>query len=69
MTLRRRDLSARRRGELERDRGSRLLLRAVDAQRRLDARQADGPLAEIYPIGPSDPRRAYPPRSYDEHGC
>jgi hypothetical protein len=64
MTLRQHDLPARRRGESEPDRGSRLLLRAVDAQRRLDARRADGPLTKTHPVGPSDSRRANPPRSY-----
>jgi hypothetical protein len=41
MTLRRADLAARRRGELNNDRGSRRVSWAIDAKRRLNALRAD----------------------------
>lgn len=55
MTRTEQELAARRRGELNRDGGSRRLLQAVDAQRRLDARRADGARTKAVPHGPSDP--------------
>jgi hypothetical protein len=68
MTHRRQDLGARRRGELDRDRGSRRLSQAIDAKRRLNDRRADSPRTKPHPVGPSDPRYGYLTRSYDEHG-
>jgi hypothetical protein len=65
MTLRRQDLAARGRGQLNRDRGSRQRSSAVDTQRRLNARRADGTRTEADALGPSDPRYAYLTRSYD----
>ena len=65
MTRTRQELAARRRGELNRDRGLRRLSQAVHAQRRLNARRADGALTTADPHGPSDPRHAYLTRSHD----
>ena len=65
MTRMRQDLAARRRGELNRDRGSRQLSSAIDAQRHLNARRADSTRAKAHAVGPSDPRYAYLTRSYD----
>ena len=59
---------ARRRGELTRDRGSRRLSPAIDAQRRLNARRVDGTPTNAEAFGPNDRRYAYPTRSYDENG-
>jgi hypothetical protein len=66
MTRTEHNRAARRRGELTRDRGSRRLSPAIDAQRRLNARQADGTptTAEAF----DDRRYAYLTRSYDENG-
>ena len=58
--------AARSRGELTGDRGSRRLSPAIDAQRRLNARRADGTPTNADPVGPNDRRYAYPTRSYDE---
>jgi hypothetical protein len=58
-------LSARRRSELNRDGESRRLSHAVDAQRRLKARGADGARTKADPHGPSDPRHAYLTQSHD----
>jgi hypothetical protein len=60
--------AARRRGELTRDRGSRRLSPAIDAQRRLNARRVDGTPTNADPFGPNDRRYAYLTRSYDENG-
>jgi hypothetical protein len=60
--------AARRRGELTGDRGSRRLSPAIDAQRRLNTRRADGTPTNADPFGPNDRRYAYPTRSYDENG-
>jgi hypothetical protein len=60
--------AARRRGELTGDRGSRRLSPAIDAQRRLNARRADGTPTNADPFGPNDRRYAYPTRLYDENG-
>jgi hypothetical protein len=65
MTLRRQDLAARRRGELNRDRGARRLSQAVDAQRHLNARRTGSTRTKADPHGPSDPSYAYLTRSYD----
>ncbi len=65
MTHRRQDLAARRRGELTGDHGSRRLSPAIDAQRRLNSRRADGAQTKGDPFGPSDPRYAYLTRSHD----
>lgn len=59
---------ARRRGELTRDRGSLRLSPAIDAQRRLNARPADGTPTNADPFGPNDRRHADLTRSYDENG-
>ena len=59
---------ARRRGELTRDRGSRRLSPAIDAQRRQNARRVDGTPTNADPFGPNDRRYAYLTRSYDEKG-
>ena len=56
--------AARRRGELTRDPWSRLSS-AIDAQRRLNTRLADGTRTKAHPVGPSDRRYAYVARSYD----
>ena len=50
--------TARRRGELDRDRGSRRISQAVDALRRLNARRAASTRTTADPLGPSDPRHA-----------
>jgi hypothetical protein len=61
------NLAARKRGELSRDRGSRGISPAIDAQRRLNALQADSTRTNADPFGPTDRRYAYPTtRSYDE---
>jgi hypothetical protein len=65
MTRRTRDLPERRRGELNRDRTIHRVSLAIDAQRRLNARRADGSRTKADPFGPSDPRYAYLIRSYD----
>ena len=54
MTSRRQDLAARRRGELNRERGSRRLSSTIDAQRRLNAGRAVGTGTKADPVGPSD---------------
>lgn len=59
---------ARRRGELTRDRGSRRISPAIDAQRRQNARRVDSTPTNADPFGPNDRRRAYLTRSYDEKG-
>ena len=58
------DVTARRRSELNRDRGARRLLQAIDAQRRLDDRRAEGSRPKL-PVGPSDRRFAYLAQSHD----
>jgi hypothetical protein len=68
MTRTEHNRAARRRGELTRDRGSRRLARAIDAQRRLNARRADGTPTNPEAFGPNDRRYAYLKRSYDENG-
>jgi hypothetical protein len=65
MTRTEHNLAARRRGELTRDRGSRRITPAIDAKRRLNARQADGTRTNADPFGPNDRRYAYPTRSYE----
>jgi hypothetical protein len=59
--------AARRRGELTGDRGSRRLSPAIDAQRRLNTRRADGTPINADRFGPNDRRYAYATRSYDEN--
>lgn len=59
------DQAARRRGELARDRRSRRVFAAIDAQRRLNARPARATRTKAYPFGPSDPRYGYLTRTYD----
>jgi hypothetical protein len=65
MTQTEHNSAARRRGELTRDRGSRRLSAAIDARRRLNSRPADGTRANADLHRPTDPRHAYPARSYD----
>ncbi len=60
MTRSTRDLRVRRRGELSRDRTIDRVSSAIDALRRLNAREADGTPTSV---GPSDPRYAHPPQS------
>ena len=60
--------AARRRGELTGDRGSRRLSPAIDAQRRLNFRWADGTPTNAEAFDPNDRRYAYLMRSYDENG-
>jgi hypothetical protein len=63
MTLRRHDLAARRRGELTHDRGSRLFSPAIEARRRLNARQVGtGTKADRHD---PNPRYAYLTQSHD----
>jgi hypothetical protein len=64
MTHTEQDLTARRRDELDRDRVSRRLLNAIDAQQRLDDRRAHVVQAKL-PVGPRDSRFAYLARSHD----
>jgi hypothetical protein len=59
MMRRTRDLPARRRGELKRSLESQRLSSAIDAQRSLTARRADGNRTKARPVGLSDPRYAY----------
>jgi len=68
MTRTEHNSAARRRGELTRDRGSRRLSPAIDAQRRLNVRPADRTTTNAEAFGPNDRRYAYPTRSYDENG-
>lgn len=68
MTRTEQNLAARKRGELSRDRGSRRISPTIDAQRRLNALQADGTRTNADPFGPNDRRYAYPARSSDEEG-
>jgi hypothetical protein len=68
MTWSEQNWAARSRGELTRDRGSRRLSPAIDAQRRLNARRADGTSTNADPLGPNDRRYAYLTRSYEEKG-
>jgi hypothetical protein len=65
MTRTTRDLPERRRGELNRDRGSRRVSSAIDAQRRLNARRADGTRTNAGLFGPRDSRYAYLTRADD----
>jgi hypothetical protein len=53
---------------LTRDRGSRRLSPAIDAQRRLNLGRADGTPTNAGPFGPNDRRYAYLTRSYNENG-
>jgi hypothetical protein len=67
MTRSTRDLRVRRRGELSRDRTIDRVSSAIDALRRLNAREADGTPTRAAPVGPGlgDPRYAHLPRSHD----
>jgi hypothetical protein len=65
MTRTEQDSRARRRGELSRDGESRRLSQSVDAQRRPNARRADGAGTKADPYGPSDPRHAYLTQTHD----
>ena len=68
MTRTEHNRAARRRGESTRDRGSPRLSPAIDAQRRLNVRRADGTPTNAEAFAPNDRRYAYPTRSYDENG-
>ena len=68
MISRTRDRVARRRGELNRDRGDRRLSLAIDARRRLDIRRPSRAWINANGVGGSDPRYAYLTRSHDEVG-
>ena len=68
MTQTEHNSAARRRGELTRDRGSRRLSPAIDAQRRLNARRADGTPTNARAGSANDRGDAYLSRSYDENG-
>lgn len=65
MTRTEHNRAARRRGELTRDRGSRRLSPAIDAQRRLNARRADGIPTNPEAFDANDRRYAYLTRSYE----
>jgi hypothetical protein len=65
MTHRRADGAARRRGELDRGRRARRVSSAIEAQRRLNARQGDGARTKADVIGPSDRPDADLTRSHD----
>jgi hypothetical protein len=65
MTRRTRDLPERKPGELNHDRTIHRVSLAIDAQRRLNARRADGIRTKADPVGSSDPRHADLARSYD----
>ena len=65
MTRTEHNRAARRRGELTRDRGSRRLSSAIDTQRRLNTRPADGPPPKADPVDPNDRSSGYLTRSYD----
>jgi hypothetical protein len=65
MTRTEHNRAVRRRGELTRDRGSRRLASAIDAQRRLNTRRADGPPTKADPVVPNDRRAGYLTWSYD----
>jgi hypothetical protein len=60
-----RDLPERRRGELNPDHTNHQVSSAIDAQLRLNARQADSTRTRADPVGPSDPRYAYLTRAHD----
>jgi hypothetical protein len=65
MTRKTYDVAARRRGELTHDRGSRRLVRANAAQRRLTNQRSDGPRTKTDPHGPHHPRHAYVTQAQD----
>ena len=65
MTPMRQDFTARRRSELDRDRGYRRLALAIDTQRHLDTRRAASARTEAHPPGSSDPRFAYLTLTHD----
>jgi hypothetical protein len=65
MTRTEESIAARRRGEQNRDRGSRRLSHVVDARRRLNAQRADNARTRADPLGPRDPRYAYLAQSHD----
>jgi hypothetical protein len=65
MTRMAQDLAARRRVELNRDRGYRRLALAIETQRYLNTRRLDSTRTEAHPRGPSDPRYAYLTRAHD----
>jgi hypothetical protein len=65
MTYSKQTLGARRRGELNRDRGSRQLSAAILAQRHLNTARDDRARTKADWLGPSDPRYAYLTHSHD----
>lgn len=60
-----RNLARRRGGEEDRERRSRRVSQAVDAQRRLNIRRADDTWTTAPPVGPRAPRYAYLTDSHD----
>jgi hypothetical protein len=65
MTPRKQDLAARRRGELHREPGTRHLVPALNARRKLNARQADSIRIRPDPAKLSDRRFAYLKHAHD----
>ena len=65
MTQTERNFAPRRGDEQDRERGSRRVSHAVDAQRRLNTRRADNTRTKAHPLGPRDPRHAYLTESHD----
>ena len=65
MMPRTRELSVRKGGEVSRDRTMHRVSSAIDAQRRLNARHADGTPTRADPVRPDATRYANRPRSHD----
>jgi hypothetical protein len=65
MTQTKQNAAARRRGELNRDRGSRRLAPAIEARRRLNTLKANSTTTQPDRFGPSDPRHAYLTQAHD----
>ena len=65
MTPTERNLTPRRGDEQDRDRGSRQVSRAVDAQRHLNTRLVQNTRTKAHRLGPRDPRHAYLTDSHD----
>jgi hypothetical protein len=65
MTPTEKNLAPRRGDEQDRERGSRRVSHAVDAQRRLNTRRVQNTRTKAHPFGPRDPRHAYLTDSHD----
>jgi hypothetical protein len=65
MTRIKRDVAARRRGELNRTSVGRRLSPAIDARRRLNGRRPNSPSIGARQVGPRDPRYEYLTHSHD----